>query len=62
NYGRAPIIAIVNDTLLLDSYIQKLLVLLARLRAMQWQRDVVYVSYGRSVFIDISGVVTEINE
>jgi len=62
NYCQAPIIAIVNDTLLEGSYIQNLLVLLARFRAMQWQRDIVYVSYTHSLFINKQGIGKEVND
>ncbi len=60
-YGYMPIIAIVNDTLLSDSYMQKLLLLLARFKAIQWQREIVYVSYGQSLFIDAQGLVKNID-
>ncbi len=60
NYCQDPIIAIINDTLLQNSYIQNLLVLLARFRAIQWQRDIVYVSYVHSLFINIHGVCINI--
>ena len=61
DYTHAPIVAIINDTLLLDSYLQELLLLLARLKAVQWQRDILYVSYGQSLFLDKWGMVTQIN-
>jgi apolipoprotein N-acyltransferase len=57
-----PIIVIINDTLLSGIYIQKLLLLLARFKALQWQRDIVYVSYGRSLFITKQARIKEINE
>jgi apolipoprotein N-acyltransferase len=50
-YENVPILAVIND-LLFATYIQKLLVLLARFKAMQWQRDIIYVSYTQSLFID----------
>jgi len=60
-----PMIVVVNDSLfvsnIFSSYIQKLLVLLARFRAIQWQRDIVYVSYAQSLFIDRCGEVKDIN-
>jgi hypothetical protein len=56
-----PIIAVIND-LLFPTYMQKLLVLLARFKAIQWQRDIVYVSYTQSLFIDQWGRCKEINE
>jgi apolipoprotein N-acyltransferase len=51
-YPDIPILAIVNDTLLNGSYMHNLLVLLAKFKAIQWHRDIVYVSYGVSVFIN----------
>lgn len=62
NYGHVSIVAIVNDMLFLDSYIQQLLLLLARLRAIQWQRNIVYVSYGRSLCINTHGLLQNVNE
>jgi hypothetical protein len=59
-YKEEPIIAIVND-LLFVPYIQKILVLLARFKAIYWQRDIVYVSYTESLFIDRSGKCKQIN-
>lgn len=61
-YPCTPIVAIVNDTLFADSYMQELLLLLARFKAIQWQREIVYVSYAHSLFIDRSGMMKEINE
>lgn len=59
-HGDSPIIAVINDSMFLGdwcvSYIQKLLVLLARYKAIQWQRDIVYVSYSQSLFIDKYGL------
>ena len=61
-YGDVPIIAIVNDMLFINSYQQKLLMLLARFKAIYWQRDIVYVSYGISVCIDKQARTKVINE
>jgi hypothetical protein len=61
DYSKEPIIAIAND-LLFAPYIQKLLVLLARFKAIQWQRNIIYVSYAHSLFIDDCGGCREINE
>jgi len=65
DYKDVAIIVIVNDSLFLSSYwslyIQKLLVLLARYKAVYWQRDIVYVSYAQSLFIDKNGMVQNIN-
>jgi apolipoprotein N-acyltransferase len=56
-YQGMPIILIINDTLFSDSYMQELLVLLARFRAIEWQREILYVSYGRSLFINKCGLI-----
>ena len=59
NHGSIPIIAVINDSLFMGSaysaYIQKILVLLTRFKAIQWQREIVYVSYAQSLFIDTQG-------
>lgn len=61
-YKNRPIIAIINDVLFTESYMQKLLLLLARFKAIQWQRYIVYVAYGDSVFIDKRGEIKMMNE
>jgi hypothetical protein len=60
-YAYMPIIAIVNDMWFLNTYIQNLLLLLARTKAISWQHDIAYVSYTQSVFIDIQGVLREMD-
>lgn len=64
-YTDIPIIVVINDSLFLahshSLYIQKLLVLLAQVKAIQWQRDIVYVSYAQSLFIDKCGMIQDIN-
>lgn len=54
-HNGCAIIAMVNDTWFADSYIAQLLVALARLKAILWQRDIVYVSYTQSVRVDKQG-------
>ena len=64
-YINIAVIALVNDTAFLRryaSYISDLLFLVARMKAIAWQRDIVYVSYSRSFFIDKSGMIAKINE
>jgi hypothetical protein len=64
-YKNISVVALVNDTAFLRryaSYISELLFLVARMKAIAWQRDIVYVSYSRSFFIDRSGMIAEINE
>ena len=63
--GNIPVVALINDTAFLRcyaSYISDLLFLVARMKAIAWQRDIIYVSYSRSFFIDKSGMIAEINE
>ncbi len=64
--SRYPIIALINDLLFLESwwslYIHKLLILLAQFKAIQWQRDIIYVSYARSLLICKKGGLAEINK
>ncbi len=57
-YQGMPIIVIINDTLLSNSYLQELLVLLARFRAIEWQREIVYVSYDQALFINRCGLIS----
>ena len=63
-YQEAPIIVVVNDSMFTSHtcslYIQQLLVLLARHKAIQWQRDIVYVSYRQSFFIDRHGLLKQL--
>lgn len=64
-YCNSAIIALVNDTSFIRcgaSYIHELLFLVARLKAVQWQREILYVSYTRSMFINTWGMVAEIND
>lgn len=60
-YENVPIIVMVNDTLLDGSYMQTLLLLLAQFKAIQWQREIVYVSYAQSVVIDKVGETVQMN-
>ena len=66
NGKKDPILAVINDSLFLahfwTRYIHTLLILLARFKAIQWQRNIVYVSYAQSLFIDECGRCKEINE
>lgn len=60
--GTCAIIAAVNDTWFADSYIAQLLVMLARFKAILWQRDIVYVSYTQSLYINKQGVAYSLND
>jgi len=63
-YAEVPLIVVVNDSLFTSSiyslYISRLLILLARFKAIQWQRDIVYISYTESLFIDKKGNYREV--
>ena len=63
-YPAAPIIAIVNDSIFLSSlcsaYMSDILLLLARFKAIQWQREIMYVSYAHCVVIDRQGSMHDI--
>lgn len=63
-YPDMPILAIVNDILFKEEergYMKKLLLRLAQFKAIQWQREIVYVSYSESVVIDKWGEIKEMN-
>lgn len=64
-YKDIAIIALVNDTAFLRScasYIADLLLQVACVKAIAWQRDIIYVSYSRSLCIDRYGTISELNE
>jgi len=52
---RYPIVVIVNDSWCPALYIRRLLYYLARFKAMQWKRDIVYVSYYYAALCDATG-------
>jgi apolipoprotein N-acyltransferase len=59
-----PILVLVNDSVFLDSfgtsYIARLLVQCARLKAVSWSRPIIYVSYSRSFFINQNGLTSRL--
>jgi len=59
NFCDTPILVIVNDSVFLyrahSRYICTLLHMLARLKAIQWRREIVYVSYSQSFYCDRDG-------
>lgn len=61
DYANIPILVIVNDSVFLQhrcsQYVCKLLQLLAQFKAMQWQREIVYVSYANSFYVNQNGGV-----
>ena len=63
-YSDLPIVALMNDTSFVryySSYILDLLVLVARLKAIAWQRDIIYVSYTRNLFINRRGISMDLH-
>jgi hypothetical protein len=61
----SPIVVLVNDSLFrlsaFSGYMTHLLVLLARYKAIAWQRGILYISYANSVFIDSCGLCYELS-
>lgn len=59
NYSDSPIITISNDiwfdTPYYPPYIQHLMCLIAQFKAIQWQRDILYISFSRSAYFDNLG-------
>jgi apolipoprotein N-acyltransferase len=64
--GFEPILVLVNDSVFVESrcsgYIQDLLLMLACFKALMWQRDIVYVSYVYTVFIDKKGKICQLQQ
>jgi hypothetical protein len=65
-HSSQPILALVNDSVFGQShyswYMQDLLVMLARFKAMMWQRDIVYVSYAHALFINKQGKISQLQQ
>jgi apolipoprotein N-acyltransferase len=59
SYTGVPILAISNDSWFAYPrsvpYMQELMYLAARFKAIEWQRDIVYVAFSRSGYIDMYG-------
>jgi len=59
SHGEGTILAICNDmwfdTPYYPSYLQILMYRIAQFKAIQWQRDILYVSFSRAVYIDTMG-------
>lgn len=65
DYGNNPIIAIVNDSVFGEceaGYMQRLLALVAQSKAIAWQRDIVYVSYSRALFLGKDGCLMQLQQ
>jgi len=60
-----PILVLVNDSIFLHyncaHYICKLLQLLTQCKAIQWQREIVYISYSQSLFFGKTGNVIQLH-
>lgn len=63
---KEPILALVNDSVFGQSYcsgyIQDLLVVLACFKALMWQRDIAYVSYAHTLFINKQGIMSQLQQ
>ncbi len=66
NYFDSPIITISNDiwfdTPYYPPYIQRLMCLIAQFKAIQWQRDILYISFSRAAYFDYLGNETLLNQ
>ncbi len=60
-YTNMPILALCNDFWLQLSYVSRLMYLVARFKALQWQRPIIYVSFYFGVYIDKYGNEWKIN-
>ena len=57
SYQTVPILALCSDIWLKIGYVRDLMYLVARFKAIQWQRDVLYISYKYHVYITKTGTV-----
>jgi|GEM_PF-3095678 len=55
NHPELPILALVNDSWVKASYIKNSMQQLARLKAITWQRDILYISYTYAIYICKNG-------
>ena len=60
-YTHVTILALCNDTWTVAPYISYLMLLAARFKALEWQRDMVYISYLYGNYIDKNGAVTPLH-
>lgn len=56
-YGHTTILALCGDAWARHSYIGTLMFLMARLRSIEWQRDIVYCSYRHAAFLTSRGTM-----
>lgn len=56
NYEHIPILALINDSWTSHHCINQLLFRLAQLKALQWQRPILYISYTYGHYIDTQGM------
>jgi apolipoprotein N-acyltransferase len=57
SHGSTPILLISNDAWCPAFYVRRLMYLMVRFKAIQWQRPILYVSYHHTVFFDERGDV-----
>jgi len=55
SYVKTPILSINNDNWIWMPYVKKLMYLTAKFKALQWKRDIIYISYSRAVFLGSDG-------
>lgn len=55
DYPDKPILSINNDDWTIDPFVPKLMLLNAQFKAIQWQRDIVYVSYKHAHYLNKHG-------
>ncbi len=60
SYIHTPVLAICNDSWFMHDYVKKLMFLAAQFKAIQWQRNIVYISYAYAVLCDQHGNVYNI--
>lgn len=61
SYPTTPILSVTNDRWCINLYVADLMYLDARLKAILWQRDILYVSFKYAVYIDRWGNETPLN-
>ena len=54
-YPNAIIFAFCSDKWACASYIKNIMYLVARLRALEWQRDILYLNYGKAAYVTKNG-------
>lgn len=61
SFSQVPIALLCNDTWSSISYIQRIMYLIVRLKALHWQRDIIYAGYAYAMFCGKDGGAVAIN-